>query len=245
MSKTALVTGASSGIGAAIALALAQQGYHIAVGCHSASSVERGGAEIARRCRELNSKADCFIADVSDFSACADLIKQVTEQLGDIDVLVNCAGVTRDGPVARMSEEQYDTVLNVNLKGAFNAIRHVTPLMMKRRQGSIINITSVVGITGNRGQANYAASKAGLIGMTKSVAKELGSRGITCNAVAPGFIETAMTGDMPEKAREAILSATALGRAGAPEDIARAVAFLVENTYITGQVLVVDGGMTM
>ena len=245
MGKTALITGGSSGIGAAISQALARQGYNIAVGCHSHSSVERGGSAVVAHCRELGVQAECFVADVSDFLGCASMVKGVADLFGGIDVLVNCAGVTRDGPIARMSEEHYDTVMDVNLKGAFSAIRHVTPLMMKQRSGAIVNISSVVGITGNRGQSNYAASKAGLIGLTKSVARELGSRGITCNAVAPGYIQTAMTDTMPEKAKEAILSTTALGRAGTPEEVADAVVFLVKNGYITGQVLVVDGGMTM
>ena len=245
MHNTALITGASSGIGAAIALGLAKQGYHIAVGCHSSSSVERGGRVVAESCRKLGVSAECFVADVSDFSGCVFLVKEVAERFGGIDVLVNCAGVTRDGPIARMSEEHFDEVLNVNLKGAFNTIRHVTPLMMKRRGGAIVNISSVVGLTGNRGQANYAASKAGLIGLTKSVARELGSRGITCNAVAPGYIETAMTDAMPEKAKEAILSTIVLGRPGTPEEVADAVVFLVKNRYVTGQVLVVDGGMAI
>ena len=245
MGKTALITGASSGIGAAVAQALAEQGYHIAVGCHSRSSVGRGGNAVVQRCRQHGVQAECFVADVSDFLGCASMVKGVADRFGSIDVLFNCADVNRDGPIARMSEEQYDTVVDVNLKGAFSAIRHVTPLMMKQRSGAIVNISSVVGIVGNRGQSYYAASKAGLIGLTKSVARELGSRGITCNAVAPGYIQTAMTDARPEKAKEAILSTIALGRPGTPEEVADAVVFLVKNRYITGQVLVVDGGMTM
>ncbi len=241
---TALITGASSGIGAAIAAALAAKGYDIAVGCHSEGSAERGGEAVAGECRARGVRARCFVADVASFDESKRLIDAVTAALGDIDILVNCAGCARDGPLARMSEQSYDTVLDTNLKGAFNTIRHVTPAMMKRRGGTIINITSVVGLTGNRGQANYAASKAGLVGLTKSVAKELGSRGVTCNAVAPGFIETAMTAALPGAARDTLLADVPLGRAGLPEEVAHAVVFLAENAYVTGQVIVVDGGMT-
>ncbi|MDR2908937.1 MAG: 3-oxoacyl-ACP reductase FabG [Oscillospiraceae bacterium] len=241
MGNTVLITGGSSGIGAACALLFAEKGWDVAIGCHSEGSLSRGGEPVAAAAREKGVRAGCFVADVADFEAAGRLISAATEAFGGIDVLVNAAGITRDGPVARMSEEQFDAVLATNLKGAFNTIRHITPQMMKKRAGKIINITSVVGITGNRGQANYAASKSGLIGLTKSVAKELGGRGITCNAVAPGFIETAMTDRMPEKAREALLNATALGRPGRPEEVAEAVFFLATSSFITGHVLVVDG----
>ena len=243
MSKTAWITGASSGIGAACALALAGKGYNIAVGCHSQGSIERGGGEIAAGCRALGVKAECFVGNVEDFASCGELVGKIVEEMGGIDLLVNSAGITRDGLIARMSEEQFDEVIDVNLKGAFCAIRHVSPLMMKKRAGKIVNIASVIGLGGNAGQANYAASKGGVIAMTKSVAKELGGRGITCNAVAPGFIQTKMTDVLPEKAAEAVLGATPLGRPGKPEEVAHAVLFLAENDFVTGQVIVVDGGL--
>jgi len=240
---TAWITGASSGIGAACALALADKGYNIAVGCHSMGSIERGGGEVAEKCRGLGVKAECYVGNVEDFADCGRLVGEIVENFGGIDLLCNCAGITRDGLVARMSEENFDEVIDVNLKGAFCTIRHVSPLMMKKRAGKIINVASVIGLMGNPGQANYAASKGGLIALTKSVAKELGGRGITCNAVAPGFIETKMTGNMPEKAMQAIMDATVLGRTGKPEEVAHAVVFLAENDFITGQTIVVDGGL--
>ena len=243
MKKTAWITGATSGIGAAAAIALAKEGYNIALGCHSQESIERGGDNVALRCQDLGVQAECFVGNVEDFAACGELAAKIAEHFGGIDLLVNCAGITRDGLIARMSEENFDKVMDVNLKGAFCTIRHVSPLMMKKRSGKIINIASVIGLTGNAGQANYAAAKGGLIALTKSVAKELGGRGITCNAIAPGFIETKMTDSLPEKAIAAIVDATALGRTGKPEEVAHAVVFLAENDYITGQTLVVDGGL--
>jgi len=188
-----------------------------------------------------------FGCDVADSEATAALVKRVEEEMGSLDVLVNNAGVTRDNVLMRIKDEDWSAVLDTNLKGAFNLIRAASRGMMKRRSGRIVNITSVVGITGNKGQANYAASKAGLIGLTKSVAKELGSRGVLVNAVAPGYIETDMTSDLPQAAREALSSQIALGRLGRPEDIAPVVRFLAGpgGSYITGQVLVVDGGMVM
>ncbi|MCL2856932.1 MAG: 3-oxoacyl-ACP reductase FabG [Oscillospiraceae bacterium] len=240
---TAWITGASSGIGAACALALAEKGYNIAVGCHSQSSIERGGGKVMEQCRKLGVQAECFVGNVEDFADCGRLVNDIIDKLGGIDLLVNCAGITRDGLIARMSEENFDEVIDVNLKGAFCTIRHVSPLMMKKRAGKIINVASVIGLMGNPGQSNYAASKGGLIALTKSVAKELGGRGITCNAVAPGFIETKMTGAMPEKAIQAIMDATVLGRTGQPEEVAHAVAFLAENNFVTGQTIVVDGGL--
>ena len=241
--KTAWITGASSGIGAACALALAGKGYNIAVGCHSQGSIERGGGEVAKNCRDLGVNAECYVGNVEDFEDCGRLVGGIVKDFGGIDLLVNCAGITRDGLIARMSEENFDEVIDVNLKGAFCTIRHVSPMMMKKRAGKIINVASVIGIMGNPGQSNYAASKGGLIALTKSVAKELGGRGITCNAVAPGFIETKMTGNLPEKAIQAIIDATVLGRTGKPEDVAHAVVFLAENDFVTGQTIVVDGGL--
>jgi len=245
LKKTAWVTGASSGIGAAIALALAEKGYNIAVGCHSEGSIERGGGDVARQCQALGVEAQCFVGKVEDFDVCGGMVSEIVARFGGIDLLVNNAGVTRDGLIARMSEQNFDEVIDVNLKGAFCAIRHVSPLMMKKRSGKIINIASIVGVTGNAGQSNYAASKGGLIALTKSVARELGGRGITCNAIAPGFIETKMTAPVSEKAIEATINATALGRVGKPEEIAHAAVFLAENDFITGQVLVVDGGLSI
>ncbi|MFT8887877.1 MAG: 3-oxoacyl-[acyl-carrier-protein] reductase [Ethanoligenens sp.] len=247
MGKCALVTGASRSIGAAIALKLAQKGYNIAVGCHSHASVENGGEAVAAQCRELGVEAACFVADVADFSQCERMVGEVITHFGSIEALVNNAGITKDALLVQMSEEQYDSVISADLKSVFNMMRHAGKRMMKAKHGAIVNITSVAGLYGNRGQANYSAAKAGIVGMTKTAAKELGARGITVNAVAPGFIETPMTAAMPEKAREAALGSIALRRPGTCEDVANAVAFLVseEAAYITGQVLVVDGCMTM
>lgn len=247
MGKCALVTGASRSIGAAIAIKLAQKGYNIAVGCHSPHSVENGGADVAARCREFGVEADCFIADVADFAQCERMVGEVITRFGSMDVLVNNAGITKDALLVQMNEEQYDTVLSADLKSVFNMMRHAGKRMMKAKHGAIVNITSVAGLYGNRGQANYSAAKAGVVGMTKTASKELGSRGITVNAVAPGFIDTPMTQAMPKKAVDAALASVALRRAGTSEDVANAVAFLVseEAAYITGQVLVVDGGLVM
>ena len=247
MGKCALVTGASRSIGAAIAIKLAQKGFNVAVGCHSQASVENGGEAVAAKCREAGVEAACFVADVADFSACEKMVAEVAARFGGIDALVNNAGITKDALLVRMSEEQYDAVLAANLKSVFNMMRHTGKLMMKARHGAIVNITSVAGLYGNPGQSNYSAAKAGMVGLTMTAAKELGARGITVNAVAPGFIATPMTDAMPEKAREAALNVIALRRAGTCDDVAGAVAFLVseEAAYITGQVLVVDGGMAM
>ena len=185
--------------------------------------------------------------DVSDFNACGDMIKELIKEYGHIDILVNNAGITRDNLLMKMSEEDFDGVLATNLKGTFNTIRHLSRYLLKQRSGSIINISSVSGVVGNPGQANYSASKAGVIGLTKSVARELSSRGITCNAVAPGFIETEMTEKMPEAAKENLLAQVPLMRAGSVEDVAGVVTFLASEcaSYITGQVISVDGGMSM
>ena len=234
MAKTALITGASQGIGACIAKTLAADGFNIAIDCYSEREVENGGEAVAAACRELGVEAECFVADVSNFEACGELVKAVKARFGSIDALVNNAGITKDGLMVRMSEAQFDAVINVNLKGTFNMLRHV-------------NISSVAGVFGNAGQINYSASKAGVIGMTKTVAKELGSRGVTCNAVAPGFVRTPMTDVLEEDYKAEILKQISLGRLGEPEDIANAVSFLVSDkaSYITGQVLVVSGGMVM
>jgi 3-oxoacyl-[acyl-carrier protein] reductase len=239
--QTALVTGGSRGIGFAIARELASAGARVAV-------VARDGARAEAAAVELPGEGHRgYAVDVADPEACNALVKQVEADFGALDILVNNAGVTRDNVLMRIKDEDWDAVLDTNLRGAFNLMRAASRGMMKRRSGRIINISSVVGVTGNAGQANYAASKAGLIGMTKSVAKELAGRGVLVNAVAPGYIETDMTAELPEAARTALMGSIALGRLGKPEDIAPAVRFLAGPgaSYITGQVLVVDGGMVM
>lgn len=247
MAKVALITGASQGIGACIAKRLAKDGYNIAINCRGQQEVENGGNDVAKACREFGVEAECFICDVSDFNACGEMVKAVKERFGSIDTLVNNAGITKDGLLARMSEEQFDVVTNVNYKSVFNMIRHTSGVMIRQKYGRIINISSVAGLYGNPGQFNYSASKAGIIGMTLTTAKELGPRNITCNAVAPGFIETPMTADLPEKVKEASINAVSLRRFGKPEEIAGAVSFLASDdaSYVSGQVLVVDGAMMM
>lgn len=244
--RVAVVTGAKQGIGKAIAIGLAKAGYEVAVHCRNQQSVPEA-QQVVEACRAFGVDADCFTADVSSFEECAAMVAQIKSRFGQVDVLVNNAGITRDGLIARMSEEQYDQVIESNQKSVFNMMRQVVPIMMRQREGSIINITSVAGLYGNPGQLNYSASKAAIIGMTKSAAKELGGRNIRVNAVAPGFIQTDMTEKMPEKAKEAITGAISLGRVGMPEDIANAVVFLAgpQAAYITGQVLEVSGGITM
>jgi len=240
--KNALITGASKGIGKAIALAYAEHGANVAF--TYLSSVEQGQALEA----ELGSKgikAKGFRSDASDFTQADKLITDVIAEFGSLDVLINNAGITQDTLLLRMSEDMWDKVINVNLKSCFNTVKAVTKQMMKQKGGSIINMTSVVGLKGNAGQANYAASKAGIIGFTKSVALELGSRGIRSNAVAPGFIETEMTAKLDEKTIQSWRDGIPLKRGGKPEDIAQACVFLGSemSTYITGQVIQVDGGM--
>lgn len=247
MAKTALITGASQGIGAAIAKKLAADGFNIAVNCYSEREVENGGNQVAEECRALGVEAECFLGDVSSFESCETMTKAVKERFRTIDVLVNNAGITKDGLLARMSEAQFDMVAAVNFKGVFNMTRHVSGIMMRQRSGRIVNITSVAGLYGNPGQFNYSATKAGVVGMTLTTAKELGPRNITCNAVAPGFIETPMTDVLTDEQKKAALSTVPLGRFGKPEDIAAAVAFLASDAagYISGQVIVVDGAMSM
>ena len=242
--KTALVTGASRGIGRAIALRLAAEGASVAINyAGNTAKAEETKAAI----EAAGGKAALFQADVSDSAQVERMVAAVTEMFGTIDILVNNAGITRDGLLMRMKEEDFDAVLDTNLKGIFHVTKAVSKLMMKKRAGRIVNMASVVGILGNAGQTNYAAAKAGVIGFTKSAARELAARGITVNAVAPGFIATDMTAAMPEKAKEATLAAIPLRRMGEPEDVANAVAFLVSDqaSYITGQVVKVDGGMVM
>ncbi len=247
MAKVALITGASQGLGACMAKRLAKDGFNIAVNCRGEQEVQNGGKQTAEACREFGVEAECFICDVSDFSACEAMVKAVKERFGSIDVLVNNAGITKDGLVARMSEEQFDAVTNVNYKSVFNMTRHVSGVMIRQKSGRIINISSVAGLYGNAGQFNYSAAKAGIVGMTLTTAKELGSRNITCNAVAPGFIDTPMTEVLPDKVKQACIDAVSLKRFGKPEEIAGAVSFLASDdaSYISGQVLVVDGAMMM
>ena len=245
MNKVVFITGASQGIGAVISETFAKAGYDVAINCYSEHTLENGGVQTAERCREFGVKAHCFVADVSDFEACGQMVKAVAETMGGIDVLVNNAGITRDGSLVRMGEEQFDAVIAANLKSVFNMTRHVSSIMMRKRAGSIINISSVAGVYGNKGQINYAASKAGVIGITKTTAKELGSRNITCNAIAPGIIESAMTAVLPDKIKSAMLDATSLGRFGTPQHVADTALFLAGNDYITGQVIIVDGGLQM
>ncbi|MEY2500751.1 MAG: 3-oxoacyl-[acyl-carrier protein] reductase [Verrucomicrobiota bacterium] len=242
--QVAVVTGSGRGIGHAIAIRLAQEGARVA-------SVSRTASNAQRTADEINSlradAAKAYAVDVADQGAVQKAAAQIFEDFGRVDILVNNAGVTRDGLSMRMSMEDWDMVLNTNLKGAFTFIQAVMRPMIKQRSGRIINISSIAGLTGNAGQANYSASKAGLIGLTKTLARELASRGITVNAVAPGLIETDMTTVLSEDIRQAILQKVPLGKLGEPEDIAGAVAYLAspEAKYITGQVLTVDGGMVM
>lgn len=242
MNKVALVTGASRGIGSEIAKTLAREGAFVVINYNG--SKERAD-RVAEEICAAGGAAVTFGCDVSDFTACGEMLQQIIKEYGRLDILVNNAGITRDGLVMKMSEEDFDAVISTNLKGAFNTIRHASRQFLKQRAGSIINISSVSGVMGNAGQVNYSASKAGIIGLTKSVARELASRGVTCNAVAPGYIDTEMTAVMTEAAKEAVISRIPLQRTGKVTDIAEAVAFLASEkaAYITGQVLSVDGGM--
>ena len=238
--KTAVVTGGSRGIGEAIAYKLASMGANIAViYAGNASAAET----VCEKCRqEYSVEAKAYLCNVADFSAAKETAAKIKADFGTAQILVNNAGITRDGLLALMKEEDFDAVLATNLKGAFNMIRHMTGLFIRAREGAIVNITSVAGMMGNAGQCNYSASKAGLIGLTKSVAKELAPKGIRCNAVAPGFIETDMTGN---QAANPLLNLVPLGKMGKPDDVADAVAYLVTANYVTGEVLRVDGGIAM
>ena len=242
--KVAVVTGASGGIGRAIALAFGKAGASVAV---HYNGNEAKAAAVKAEIEEAGGKAEIFRCNVADFDACSDFIKSVVKTFGKIDILVNNAGITRDGLIMGMSEEDFDAVIDTNLKGSFNCIRFASRQMMRKKYGRIINITSVSGVAGNPGQANYSASKAGLIGLTKSVAKELASRNITANAIAPGFVKTEMTDVLSDEVKEAAMKQIPLARFAEPEDIANAAVFLASDmaSYITGQVLLVDGGMVM
>jgi len=242
--KTAVVTGGGRGIGQEIARALAAEGAKVAVVSRSESSCGKAADEINA---EFPGSAKAYAVDVSDHTAVQELAKKISEDFGTVNILVNNAGVTRDGLLMRMKEEDWDTVLNTNLKGAFNTVKGFMRVLMKAEDARIINIASVIGLIGNAGQANYSASKAGLIGFTKAVARELAGRQVTCNAIAPGFITTDMTDELPAAVKDAVIGKIPLATFGNTKDIAEAVAFLASPSarYITGQVLAVDGGMTM
>lgn len=244
MKQTAIVTGGSRGIGRAVAVRLAKDGMNLVINYRGNSAAAE---ETERLCRELGAEVLLVQGDVSRTEDCEKLAAQAKEAFGRVDVLVNNAGITRDGLLARMTEEDFRAVLDVNLLGPWNMMKAVNRIMMKQRYGRIVNLSSVTGLMGNMGQTNYAAAKAGILGMTKSYAREVASRGITVNAVAPGFIDTDMTEAMPEGAKDKIVTGIPMGRTGKPEDVAEAVAFLASEQagYITGEVLRVDGGMAM
>lgn len=242
--RTAIVTGGSRGIGRAVCIALAKQGCNIVVNyCHG----EAAAAETVALCKAEGTNAVAVQADVASAADCKRLFDEAAAAFGRVDILVNNAGITRDNLILRMSEEDFDAVLNANLKGAFLCCKEAARRMVRQRYGRIVNLSSVVALRGNPGQANYAASKAGLLGLTKSLARELASRNVTVNAVAPGFIETDMTAALPEAVRTEMAKGIPLGRPGNPEDVANAVAFFAaeQSSYLTGQVLCVDGGMAM
>jgi 3-oxoacyl-[acyl-carrier protein] reductase len=242
--QVALVTGASRGIGRAIALELAQSGADVVV---NYAGSESAAEDVVQLIRATGRRAEKIQAHVGNVEETENMMKAIIEQFGKIDILVNNAGITRDNLIMRMKEEEFDDVINTNLKGVFNCIKAVTRPMMKQRSGTIINISSVVGVLGNPGQANYVAAKAGVIGLTKATARELATRNITVNCIAPGFIETDMTDKLPEEARAALLQQIPLARLGSPNDIAKVVLFLTSSaaSYMTGQTIHVDGGMYM
>ena len=244
MKQTAIVTGGSRGIGRAVAVRLAKDGMNLVINYRGNSAAAE---ETERMCRELGAEVLLVQGDVSRAEDCEKLAAQAKEAFGRVDVLVNNAGITRDGLLARMTEEDFRAVLDVNLVGPWNMMKAVNRIMMKQRYGRIVNLSSVTGLMGNMGQTNYAAAKAGILGMTKSYAREVASRGITVNAVAPGFIDTDMTEEMPEGAKDKIITGIPMGRTGKPGDVAEAVALLASEQagYITGEVLRVDGGMAM
>lgn len=243
----ALITGASQGIGACIAKRLAQDGFDVAINHYPSDGDKEKALAVAEECRAFGVKAECYTADVSKFADCDEMVKQIKADFGSIDALVNNAGITKDKLLARMNEEDYDAVIAVNQKSVYNMTKLVAAVMMKQRHGRIVNVASVAGLYGNPGQMNYSASKAAVIGMTKTTAKEFGSRNITCNAVAPGFIRTPMTDVLSEEVKAKMMEAIALRRYGEPEEIASVVSFLVSEgaSYITGQVIEISGGLSM
>lgn len=242
--KVALVTGAGRGIGRAIALELARQGAMVIVNYNGSA---QKAAEVVDEITGIGGYAESVCCNVADYAACEEMMKGILEKFGRVDILVNNAGITKDNLLMRMSEAEYDSVLDINLKGAFNTMKHLSRNFLKQKGGRIINISSVSGVVGNAGQANYSASKAGLIGLTKSVAKELGSRGVCVNAIAPGFIHTDMTDALSDKVKEEANKLIPMGHMGNVEDVANLAAFLASEkaAYITGQVICVDGGMAM
>ena len=242
--KIALITGAAQGIGKGIALEYAKQGATVAF---TVRKLDERSEALINEIATIGGTAKAYAADASNFTSAAEVIAEIMKDFGRIDILVNNAGITKDGLLMRMTEEQWDMVINTNLKSAFNYIHAITPIMMKQRTGSIINMTSIVGITGNAGQANYAASKAGMIGLTKSVAKELGSRGVRVNAIAPGFIATEMTGALNEETKKQWLLDIPLRREGKVEDVANVAVFLGSDmsSYVTGQVISCCGGLNI
>ncbi|MBR2523022.1 MAG: 3-oxoacyl-[Clostridiales bacterium] len=244
MAKTAIVTGSARGIGKAIATKLANDGFNIVI--VDACPIENS-EETAKEIASLGVQTKAYQCNVTNSEEVNKVVEEVNSEFGSVDVLVNNAGITRDGLFVRMKEEDFDLVVAVNLKGTYNFTRAAAPIMMKQRSGRIVSISSIVGIQGNAGQVNYSASKAGIIGLTKSVARELASRGVTCNAIAPGYVETPMTAVLPDKVKEAMLEAIPMKRYGQVEDIANCVGFLASDSasYITGQVISVDGGMHM
>lgn len=244
---TALITGASQGIGACIAERLAKDGYDVAINHFPSDSDKANAEKVAETCRSFGVKAELFAANVADYAQCDEMVKSVKSTFGSIDALVNNAGITKDGLLLRMSEEQYDAVIAVNQKSVFNMIKLVGAVMLRQKHGSIVSLASVAGLYGNPGQMNYSASKAAIIGMTKTAAKELGSRNITVNAVAPGFIKTPMTDVLTEEQKKEMLSLVAMKRYGLPEEIASVVSFLCSKdaSYVTGQTIEISGGLMM
>ena len=244
---TAIITGASQGIGACIAKRLAKDGFDVAINHYPSDGDKEKALAVAEECRAFGVKAECYAADVSKFDQCEEMVKNIKSDFGTIDALVNNAGITKDTLLARMTEDIYDAVIAVNQKSVYNMMKLVCNVMGKQRSGKIVNVSSVAGLYGNPGQVNYSASKAAIIGMTKSVAKEYGKRNITCNAVAPGLIRTPMTDVLSDELKAKMLEAVALKRYGEPEEIASVVSFLVsENaSYITGQVIEISGGLSM
>jgi len=240
MSLTVLITGSSRGIGLGVAKYLASQGHNVIL--NSRKEIDES---ILKEFEEYGVKVGTAIGNISDFNVAKELIDAAKAEFGQIDVLINNAGITRDGLMMRMSEEDFNSVIQTNLNGTFNMCRHITPIMLKQKSGTIINLSSIVGVMGNAGQVNYAASKAGVIGLTKALARELSSRAITVNAIAPGFIETDMTDQLSDRVKDSMLTQIPLKRFGQVEEIAQTVDFLINNRYITGQVIEVNGGMNM